>query len=73
MPSKGHKIKPGSLAGGKNQPFKGKRGSGQRFKAAVRSFSHQKGVRNPRALAGAIARAKNMAPGQSGYKRTHKK
>jgi hypothetical protein len=47
-----------SLRGGPNHPFKGKRGSGARFKAAVAHFSHEKGVRNPKGLAGAIARSK---------------
>ena len=51
------KLKPGSLKGGKNQPFKGKRGSGERWDECVKKMK-KKGARNPEGLCGAIKRAK---------------
>jgi hypothetical protein len=66
MPKKGQKLKPNSLVGGKNKPFKGK--PGHRFKNAVKAF--EKGGRSKKraqALAGAIARAKGEARGQAHY------
>lgn len=47
----GRKLKAGSLRGGKNQPFPGKRGSGQRWDACVRKLHSAR-------LCGAIKRAK---------------
>jgi len=58
MPKKGQKLRRGSLRGGKNQPFKGKRGSGKRFSNCVKKMSGRKGVRDPKALCGSIKRAK---------------
>lgn len=58
MPSKGHKVKAGSMKGPPNEPFKGKKGSGERFKRAKAHFAHEKGVRNPGALAAAVGRGK---------------
>jgi len=59
MPRKGHHLAPGSLKGGKSEPSsKAKPGKGGRFKALKNKLSHQKGVKNPGALAGAINRAK---------------
>ena len=48
-----------SLKGPPNQPAsKAKLGSGGRFKALKNKLSHEKGVRNPGAVAAAIGRAK---------------
>jgi len=54
MPKKGRKLRVGSLAGGKNEPFKGKRGTGTRFKKCTRSVH----ARNKKALCASIMRAK---------------
>ena len=55
----GRKVMPGSRRGGKNEPTTSDpAGSGGRFKAMVNKLKHQKGVRDPKALAGAIARSK---------------
>ena len=53
---KGQKVEIGSRKGGKNEPMPGKRGT--RFGKMVRKLEHQKGVKDPEALAGAIARSK---------------
>jgi len=56
---KGKKLKPGSLKGGKSEPTtKAKPGSGSRFKKLKGELAHQKGVKNPGALAASIGRAK---------------
>lgn len=48
-----------SLKGGPNQPAsKAKLGSGGRFKALKNKLAHEKGVRNPGAIAAAIGRSK---------------
>lgn len=58
MPKKGQKLKAGSMKGGKTEPAsKAKYGSGGRFKALESKLSHEKGVKNPAALAASIGRA----------------
>jgi len=52
----GKKVEVGSRKGGASQPMPGKRG--HRFSKMVTKLEHQKGVRDPKALAGAIARSK---------------
>ena len=53
---KGQRVEVGSRKGGKSEPMPGKRG--HRFNKRVAKLKHEKGVRDPGALAGAIARSK---------------
>jgi len=57
MPKKGQKLRAGSLKGGKSQHFKGKRGSGSRFKDC-KSKARARGARNPAGMCAAMGRAK---------------
>jgi len=56
---KGKKLKPGSMKDGKSEPTtKAKPGEGGRFKVMTKKLSKKKGVKDPKALAASIARAK---------------
>ena len=56
---KGQKIKPESLKGGKSKPSsKAKAGSGGRFKALTKKLGKKKGIKDPKALAASLGRAK---------------
>ena len=57
MPKVGRKLKAGSLRGGANKPFKGKKGTGTRFKHC-KDRMRAKGARDPAAMCAAIGRAK---------------
>jgi len=58
MPKKGKKLRKGSLKGGKNKPFRGKRGTGTRFKNCMKRMRAKKGVKDPRKMCAAIMYAK---------------
>ncbi len=58
-----------NLKGGRSEPFRGKRGTGTRFKNCVKSMSHRKGVRNPEALCAALGRSKYGSKGMSARRR----
>ena len=57
MPKAGRKLKAGSLKGGANKPFKGKKGTGSRFGDCKKKM-RAKGARDPAAMCAAIGRAK---------------
>jgi len=55
---KGKKLTRGSLKGGKNQPFKGKLGTGTRFSHCMAKVSKRYGAKRARKICGAIYWAK---------------